>query len=103
MAHLADDPLPEGVYEPSEAAIVRYAQASARNNTITDALYKDLADHFPTEKIVQISFVCGLAGLTNRFHMTFLTEVDSVTREATSESCPMQIPRSPQEATSRGT
>lgn len=95
LAHLADDPLPENVYEPSEAAIVRYAQASARNDTITDALYNDLASHFPVAKIVQISFVCGLAGLTNRFHKTFLTEVDPAMQEAITRSCPIPIPQSP--------
>ena len=96
LAHLGDDPLPDGVYEPSEAAIVRYAQASARNATITNELYEDLARHFPREKIVQLAFVSGLAGMTNRFHKTFLTTVDPGTREELeATSCPISLPAPP--------
>ena len=96
IAHLGDDPLPDGVYEPSEAAIVRYAQASARNATITNELYDDLARHFPRETIVQLCFVSGLAGMTNRFHATFLTTVDPDTQETLeATSCPISLPAPP--------
>ena len=95
LAHLGDDPLPEGVYEPAEAAIVRYAQASARNETITDELYAELARFFPIETQVQISFVVGFAGLINRFHSTFLTELDPATQEVLSVSCPVPLPAAP--------
>ena len=54
IAHLADDPLPDGVYSPSEAAIVRYAQASTRLRPITDELYGDLASHFDTKQIMEL-------------------------------------------------
>ena len=40
LAHLGDDPLPEGVYEPDEAAIVRYAQRSTRMDVIDDRTYR---------------------------------------------------------------
>ena len=98
LTHLGDDPLPAGLFEPREAAIVRYAQASARNAVITDAVYRDLAAHFSTATLVQICFVVGLAGLTNRFHRTFLTEVDPATHEALAASCPIPLPPPPEAA-----
>lgn len=102
IAHLADDPLPPGLYEPWEAAIVRYAQHSARNDTITNEIYEDLERHFPVEKMVQICFVVGLAGMTNRFHKTFLTTVDPSTQEEITASCPMPVPQPPSQATLAG-
>ena len=95
LAHLVDDPLPAGVFEPREEAIVRYAQASARNDVITDVLYGDLARHFSPETMISICFVVGLAGLTNRFHRTFLTEVDPDTHEVLAQACPVPIPQPP--------
>jgi alkylhydroperoxidase family enzyme len=95
LAHLGDDPLPEGVYTPDEAAIVRYAQVSARNDPITSEVYGELARHFPVETQVQISFVVGFAGLINRFHSTFLTEVDPETQEILAVSCPVRLPAVP--------
>ncbi|MDN5760010.1 MAG: hypothetical protein L0H59_16035 [Tomitella sp.] len=84
-----------GVYEPSEEAILRYTQASARNDPITRGLYDDLAEHFSVPTMVQICFVVGLAGMTNRFHRTFLTEVDAATQETIAVSCPVAVPRPP--------
>lgn len=100
LAHLGEDPLPEGVYAPEEAAIVRYAQASARNDPITDELYQQLSTHFPVETQVQLSFIVGFAGLINRFHGTFLTELDPVSQEALVVSCPVPLPSRPASAES---
>ena len=102
IAHLADDPLPDGVYRPWEAAVVRYAQRSARNETITDEVYEDLTRHFSVEKMIQICFVVGLASMTNRFHKTFLTTVDPTTQEEVAASCPVGVPQPPSDAALRG-
>ena len=51
MRHLIDDPLPDGIYDRPQAAIVRYAQKSTRLEPIDDVTYGDLrgflhaADH----------------------------------------------------------
>lgn len=95
MAHLGEDPLPEGVYEPREAAIVRYAQATALNREITSEVYDDLARHFPVATMVQLSFVTGIASMTNRFHRTFLTPVDPLTAEVLGAACPVRLPPPP--------
>jgi alkylhydroperoxidase family enzyme len=82
LVHVADDPLPDGVYEPSEVAVIRYAQASTRLEPITDDLYAELTAHFEVQQIIEICLTIGLSNLVNRFHATFLTDVDAATMEA---------------------
>ena len=82
LAHVADDPLPEGVYDASEAAVIRYARASTRLEPITDELYRGLVAHFDAQQIIEICLTVGLSNLVNRFHATFLTDVDAATTEA---------------------
>lgn len=95
LAHLGDDPLPEGVYEPAEAAIVRYAQRLTRMDVIDDTTYGALAEHFSREQIIEICFTVGLSNTINRFHATFLTEVDPQTQEVLAPSCPLAYPEVP--------
>jgi len=96
LAHLGDDPLPGGVYEPDEAAIVRYAQRSTRMDVIDDRTYDDLAAHFSIEQRIEICFTVGLSNLINRFHATFLTDVDPETQQALAPSCPLAYPPIPE-------
>jgi alkylhydroperoxidase family enzyme len=95
LAHLGEDPLPEGVYEPDEAAIVRYAQKSTRMEPIDDAVYRDLRAHFSEQQIIEICFTVGMSNMINRFHATFLTEVDRTTQESVEPSCPLHLPATP--------
>jgi alkylhydroperoxidase family enzyme len=95
IAHVGDDPLPEGVYEPVEAAIVRYSQASTRLRPITDDLYGDLARHFDTRQIIELCATVGLSNQVNRFHATFLTDLDPTITEALEPSCPLPLPPIP--------
>lgn len=82
MAHLNDDPLPDGVYDDAEAAIVRYAQKSTRLEPIDNATYGALAAHFSVPQIMDITLTVGLSNMVNRFHATFRTDVDEATIEA---------------------
>ncbi len=95
LAHLSDDELPEGLYEPAEAAIVRYAQRSTRMQPIDERTYSALTEHFSRDQIIEICFTVGLANTINRFHATFLTEVDPQTQEALAPSCPLAYPDVP--------
>jgi alkylhydroperoxidase family enzyme len=95
IAHLGDDPLPEGVYADDEAAIVRYAHAAHRRVPVPDDVYDDLRRHFTEEVIIDLCFVIGLSNLVNIFHATFLTDVDERTTAALSESCPLPVPPQP--------
>ncbi len=101
MRHLVDDPLPEGVYDAAEAAIVRYAQKSTRLEPIDDKTYGDLARHFTPEQIIDICMTVGLSNLVNRFHATFQTDLDAITTneaeagDAIAGACPLPRPKPP--------
>lgn len=95
LAHLGDDQLPEALYEPDELAIVRYAQRSTRMDVIDDRTYSDLTAWFDPQQIIELCFTVGLAGMINRFHATFLTEVDPTTQEALAPGCPVPLPQLP--------
>jgi alkylhydroperoxidase family enzyme len=96
LAHLGDNPLPAGLYEPDEAAIVRYAQRCTRMDTIDDGTYGELACHFSPEQIIEICFTVGMSNMINRFHATFLTAVDPGTQEALAPACPLTYPDAPE-------
>ena len=81
MHHVGSDVLPEGVFDAAEAAIVRYAQKATRLEPIDDETYGALAAHFSTEQIMDICLTVGLSNMVNRFHATFLTDVDPETIE----------------------
>lgn len=85
LNHLGDDPLPEGVYTESEAAVVRYAQILTRDIFIEDGVYAELARHYTNEQMVELCMVIGLSNMVNRFHATFQTDVDEMTTGANAE------------------
>ncbi len=92
LAHLGDETLPEGLYTPSEAAIVRYARQSTLHITIDDAMYEELAKYFTRKQIVDICLVVGQSNVVNRFHATFKTDVDESTIAHITEPGSVPIP-----------
>jgi alkylhydroperoxidase family enzyme len=82
LARINDEPLPSGVYEPDEIAIIDYARASTRLQPITDQLYNALAAHFDIQQLIAICMTVGLSNVINRFHATFLTDLDEATARA---------------------
>ena len=101
MRYLTADPLPEGIYDAAEAAIVRYAQKSTRLEPIDDATYGGLAAHFTKAQIIDICLTVGLSNLVNRFHATFQTDVDADTLaevergDAIAGTCAIPVPKPP--------
>jgi alkylhydroperoxidase family enzyme len=95
MAHLGKDPLPDGVYEPDEAAVVRYARASTLMQPIDDELYGELARHFDTRQIIELCMTVGLSNQVNRFHATFLTNLDEAISAVLGANSPLPLPPEP--------
>ena len=95
LAHLGDDPLPDSLYPPDEAAIVRYSQRSTRMEAIDAPTYDALAEHFDTTQLIELCFTVGLANMVNRFHATFLTDLDPWAHAALGSSCPLEYPDPP--------
>jgi alkylhydroperoxidase family enzyme len=102
LQHLNDDPLPVGVYDAAQAAIVRYAQKSTKLEPIDNATYAALAEHFSVPQIMDICLTVGLSNMVNRFHATFLTDVDQATVEeveagdAIAGVCAIPRPKAPE-------
>jgi len=57
--------------------------------------YGDLRRQFSDEEIIDLCFVIGLSNLVNRFHATFLTDLDDRTTQALGGSCPLSVPPQP--------
>lgn len=101
MRHLLDDPLPEGLYDAAEAAVVCYTRAMTRMEPITDALYGALAACFSTVQIMDICMTAGLSNMVNRFHATFQTDVEAETTaeaeagDRIAGTCPIPRPKTP--------
>ena len=95
IRHVGDDTPPEGLYDAASTVLLRYVRASARMERIDDDLYAALQAHFSREQIMELCFEVGLAGTINRFHATFLTDLDAETA-----ACP--IPDLIAEAAQRG-
>jgi alkylhydroperoxidase family enzyme len=93
LRHIGDDPPPDGVYTDDERAIVEYAQRSTSLAPITDELFGRLSSHFTQKQVIEICFTVGLSNLINRFHATFLTDVDPETGEVLGPSCPAPMPQ----------
>jgi hypothetical protein len=101
MAHLADDPLPSSIYQPSDEAIIRYAQKSTRLEPIDDETYGALARHSSREQIIDICLTVGVSNMVNRFHATFQTDLDEATTaeaeagDKIAGACPIRRPKPP--------
>ena len=94
LAHIGDDLLPDdGTYDDAELAIVEYARRSSRLEPITDELFGRLQAAFDQRQIIELCFTVGLSNVINRFHATFLTDVDAATSAALGASCPLPYPR----------
>jgi alkylhydroperoxidase family enzyme len=101
LAHLLDEVLPADVYDDVEAAIIVYARKSTRLEPIDDETYGALAKHFKPAQIVDLCMTVGLSNMVNRFHATFLTDVDQTTLDevargdAAAGTCPLPRPQRP--------
>ena len=97
MAHVLDEPLPEGLFTPSQAAIVVFCRKSTLMQPIDDATWAALREHFDPRQIMEIIFTCGLNQMISRFHAAVRTDVDAETMDELATSCPVRLPVPPAE------
>ena len=60
MASFLLDPLPEGMFEPDEEALIVFARKSALMQPIDDDTYARMRAHFSVEQTMEFCFVVGL-------------------------------------------
>lgn len=97
MSAVLADPLPEGLFEPHEAAVVVFARKSTLMQPIDDHTWAHLTAHFDTTQIMEIIFTVGLDQMISRFHAAVRTDVDESTLETVSPTCPVPLPPLPVE------
>jgi alkylhydroperoxidase family enzyme len=91
ISHVADDVVPNGVFDEAERAVQRYVVLSTSAEPITDEVYEALRAHLSERQVIDLCFTVGLANLVNRFHATFHTDVDEATLAGLGEP-PLELP-----------
>ncbi len=67
------------LYGPVDRLVLEYMEEWKLRRRVPDELYARLSEHFTTRQIIDLCFTGGVADLINRFHATFLTDLDEVT------------------------
>ncbi len=68
-----------GLYGPVDRLVLEYVEEAKLRHRVSDELYARLTQHFSTRQIIDLCFTAGIADLINRFHATFLTDLDEAT------------------------
>ena len=68
------------LFDAEDRLVLEFAEALTMNNRVDDALYAELERHFERPALVRLAMTVALAGMVNRIHATFHTEVDAATQ-----------------------
>lgn len=72
---------PAALFDATDRLTLRYAETLTRTVTVDDALWQELAARYSSTELFELCFTIGLAGLVNRVHATFHTDVDERTAQ----------------------
>jgi uncharacterized peroxidase-related enzyme len=64
-------------FTPVEKLVMKYAEELTRTVKTSETLLQELKKHFSEEQLIELNLTVGTANLTNRFNMSFLTDLDS--------------------------
>jgi len=59
-----------------EKLVMRYAEELTKTVKSSEDLMKELKKHLSEEQLVELNLTVGTANLTNRFNMSFMTDMD---------------------------
>jgi len=68
------------LFDEDDRLVLAFTESLTRHNRVDDALYADLEARFERPALVRLAMTVALAGMVNRIHATFQTEVDGVTQ-----------------------
>ena len=74
------------LFDDKDKAVLCYTDELSRNNSVSDELYAELKQHFTEKEIMKLCVAVSFAGLVNRVHATFRTEVDDVTLDSVADA-----------------
>ena len=66
-------------FDQKDRSVLAFTDSLVKTNNVTDQIYSELEKHFTTAEIVKLSFTVSLAGMVNRVHATFKTDIDDET------------------------
>lgn len=65
------------LFDSEDRLVLELAESLAQHNRVDDELYSALEQAFPTEVLMRLTMTVALAGMVNRVHAMFHTNVDA--------------------------
>lgn len=72
-------------FDATDRLVLRYADVLTRENRVEDKLFDELARTFSQRELIELCMATAMAGMVNRVHATFQTDVDTFTKAVTDE------------------
>ena len=64
------------LFTPLEKLVMKYAEELTKTAKSSDGLVQELKKHLSEEQLIELNVTVGTANLTNRFNMSFMTDMD---------------------------
>ena len=74
------------IFDTKDRIVLRFTESLARDNKVSDELYAELSEYFSEPEIMKLCITVSFAGLVNRVHATFLTDLDQTTLETVADA-----------------
>lgn len=74
------------LFDAKDRAVLAFTDSLAKNNKVSDELFAELSTLFSEQEIMKLCITVSFAGLVNRVHATFLTDVDQPTLESVDDA-----------------
>lgn len=74
------------MFDDRDRAVLSYADAVSIRNTVSEETYEELSRNFTSAEIVKICIAVSFAGLVNRVHATFRTDLDQTTLDSVADA-----------------
>ncbi len=70
------------LFDDRDRAVLAFTDSLAKHNKVSDELFGNLSKLFSEQEIMKLCVTVSFAGLVNRVHATFLTDLDQPTLDA---------------------
>ena len=74
------------LFNDKDRAVLAFTDSLSKDNKVSDELYAELGQHFDQTEIMKLCVTVSFAGLVNRVHATFLTDVDQMTLDSVADA-----------------
>jgi alkylhydroperoxidase family enzyme len=64
------------LFTPVEKLVLKYAEELTKTAKSSEGMVQELKKHLSEEQLVELNLTVGTANLTNRFNMSFMTDMD---------------------------